>query len=181
MRKITELDNVVFHHCFIESRLHDYFLKTENELSSNAESHRITAKKLRDIIRDSDLYGIYPEWLKKQQKAHKDCSIAELVEKLIDRADNKTIFVIGPFINKSFLWSAEKSVELSAGSMLIGVRMNTLDLNEEERENIRAATTLLKYVSSDVKVIDPNTLKPICLDNGVCIPTGSILFQIKVD
>lgn len=183
MRKLTDLEKVLFHSTYVERCLSAYAFQHKDTYVSENQNYTRSAKMLRDVIRDADLNDIYTIWNEDQLNRVKKCSISELVEKLRDRADNKTIIVIGPCIDRLWLWSAEGSIELPANSVTIGIKMNTCNTSEKDRENIRFALKLLSYDSSEVKVLSLSTEKPIILRKGIHsgIPTGSVLINININ
>lgn len=196
MRNLSTLERILFHCCFVETRLSVQAHKHEGSCSSSAyvfrdkepcisriQSFARSAKMLRDVIRDADLNDVYTSWLEEQRNRYKKCSIGELVEKLRDRADNRTIIVMGPHIERMYLWGVEGSIELPANSVTVGIRMNTLDTNEEDRENIRFALRLLTYDPAVVKVLSLCTEKPVLFRKGIHreLPIGSVLINVNIN
>ena len=183
MRKLTDLEKVLFHSTYVERCLSAYAFQHKDTYVSENQHYARSAKMLRDVIRDADLNDIYTIWNEDQLNRNKKCSIGELVEKLRNRADNKIIFVIGSSVDHMCLWSAEGSVELPANSITIGIRMNTCNTSEKDRESIRLAMKLLSYDSSDVKVLSLSTEKPILFRKGIhrTLPTGSVLLNVNIN
>lgn len=195
MKNLSTLEKILFHHCFVEARLSAYVHKREGLCITSAyvlrdkepyisqiQSLAHSANMLRGVIRDADLNDVYTSWLEEQRNRYKECSIGEHVEKLRDRADNRTIIVMGPHIERMCLWSVEGSIELPANSVTVGIRMNILDTNEEDRENIRFALGLLTYDPAVVKVLSLCTEKRVLFRKGIHrLPTGSVLINVNIN